>query len=155
MAKKISRPKENSRPPPAAYFMVAPFTSSPKRCIASLVRPVHIHCLLNVTLLRSPCQISVLPRTPDTASTVRVLTTTQLLYNIENPHCEDSHSCFHSSLWIGSCHSHQELSTFLTKFLLPSRSLFQPPCFHTARVQTVLPSCDHYSAHVQTLLPIW
>ena len=38
------------------------------------------------------------PRTPGTVSAVRVLTTTQLLYNIESPHREDSHSFFHPSL---------------------------------------------------------
>ena len=46
-----------------------------------------------------PCQISVHPRTPGTVSTIRVLTTTQLLYNIKSPHHEDSHSFSHPSLF--------------------------------------------------------
>ena len=77
----------------------------------------YIHSLLKVTLLPSPCQSSVCPRTPGTVSTIRVLTTTQLLYNIASPHCEDSHSFFHLCLWIDNCHSHQE-------------AFFQPPDSH-------------------------
>ena len=61
-----------------------------------------------------PCQISVRPRTPGTVSTVRVLTTTQLLYNIESPHCEDSQFL-----------SPVPLDRWLSVSL---RSLFQPPC---------------------------
>ena len=63
-----------------------------------------------------PWQISVRPRTLGTVSTVRVLTTMQLLYNIESPHREDSQ-------FLSPVPLDRQLS-------LSSRSLFQPPCSH-------------------------
>ena len=154
-----------------------------------------------------PCQISVRPRTPGTVSAVRVLTTTQLLYNIESPHREDSHSFFHLSLFgeatvtlikepfptsllsynydYSRARRQSGFPTFIScqrqdANMLPKRRqshqgdklcdvstvplVARWPVFlargsdtdgepHTAPVQTVLPSCDHYSTHVQTLLP--
>ena len=49
-------------------------------------------------------------------------------------------SFFHPSLWTGNCHSHQG-------------AFFNLLALDTAPVQTVLPSYDHYSTQVQTLLP--
>ena len=113
--------------------------------VTSLARPVHVYTACSKSSCYIfPCEISVCPRTLGTVSTVRVLTTTQLLYNIESSHREDSHSFFHSSLWTGNCHSHQGAFANLLALIHD---------YSTAPVQMVLPSCDHYSIHVQTLLP--
>ena len=53
-------------------------------------------------------------------------------------------SFFHPSLWTGNCHSHQGAFPNLLALIYN---------YNTAPVQTVLPTCDHYSTHVQTLLP--
>ena len=53
-------------------------------------------------------------------------------------------SFFHPSLWTGNCHSHQGAFSNLLALIYD---------YNTAPVQTVLPSCDRYSTHVQTLLP--
>ena len=53
-------------------------------------------------------------------------------------------SFFHPSRWTGNCHSHQGAFSNLLALIYD---------YNTAPVQMVLPSCDRYSTHVQTLLP--
>ena len=99
-----------------------------------------------------PCQISVRPLTPGTVSTVRVLTTMQLLYNIESPHREDSQ--FLSPVPLDrqlscQCHSHQGAFSNLpcSRYsTCTNGAVLLRPLFHTCTDITAL-WWSHFGRH--------
>ena len=99
-----------------------------------------------------PCQISACPWTLAAVITIRVLTTTQLLYYIESPHCEDSHSFFHPSLFgLVSCHSHHGLYNKVLAVIWPQYHTCTKcsplwPQFHTCIDITAL-WWSHFGRH--------
>ena len=121
-------------------------TSSPKR--SPRWQGQYIHCLLNITLLHCPlpnqCSSLNTGRSQHRAVAVQHWKSTPWGLSVSH--------FFHPSLWIGNCHSHHGgLFNFLALIY----------DHNTAHVQMVLPSCDHYSTHVQTFIycplvvPLW